>query len=182
MSIEDLVNNQGELAITFEAEQGPNTLYIEACAQLPANATRKDIAAAYLSLCDIESPTISTYFSESSEPSRKTKQVYTIDTRTPLAIFAGKKYKPVAHKIRPVETELPSRFWIIRDIKGDLLADMPQLLAQPPEFTPTGRYTQERMEQFTKVHEGEFLLPEEKKLVHHFMSLQNGTFTWTDQE
>jgi len=182
LSIEDLVNNQGELAITFEAEQGPNTLYIEACAQLPANATRKDIAAAYLSLCDIESPTISTYFSESSEPSRKTKQVYTIDTRTPLAIFAGKKYKPVARKIRPVETELPSRFQIIRDIKGDPLADMPQLLAQPPEFTPTGRYTQERMEQFAKVHEGEFLLPEEKKLVHHFMSLQNGAFAWTDQE
>ncbi len=32
------------------------------------------------------------------------------------------------------------------------------------------------------IHEGNFLLPKEKKLLHHFMSLQNSTFAWTDQE
>jgi len=41
---------------------------------------------------------------------------------------------------------------------------------------------QEHMEQFATVHEGDFLLPEEKKLLHHFMSLQNGAFAWMDQE
>jgi hypothetical protein len=30
---------------------------VEACAPLPANTTQEDIAAAYISLCDLESPT-----------------------------------------------------------------------------------------------------------------------------
>ena len=37
-------------------------------------------------------------------------------------------------------------------------------------------------EQFDKVHDTRFLLPEERKLVHQFMCLQNGSFAWTDQE
>ena len=86
------------------------------------------------------------------------------NVKPPLAIFVGKKYKPVALKVRPVETELPSRFRIIRDIKGDPLENIPELPTHPQDFKPMGRYTQERKEQFDKVHEGNFLLPEEKKL------------------
>ena len=73
------------------------------------------------------------------------------------------KYKPVALKVKPVIQELPSQFRIIRDIKGDPLAEMPELSRNPPDFEPVGRYTQERKEQLDRQHKGEFLLPEERK-------------------
>jgi hypothetical protein len=92
------------------------------------------------------------------------------------------KYKPVALKTRPVVQELPAEFRIKREIIGDPLAEMPKLSPNPPDFSPTGRYTQERKDQFDKVHEGDFLLPEEKKLMHHFMMLQSYGFAWEDSE
>lgn len=52
------------------------------------------------------------------------------------------KYKPVAVKVKPVIQELPSQFRIIRDIKGDSLAEMLELSPNPLEFEPVGRYTQ----------------------------------------
>ena len=66
----------------------------------------------------------------------------------PIAIFAGKKYKPVALKIRPIKTKLPSRFHIIREIKGDPLKDLPKLPTKLGKFVPTRWYTAERKEQF----------------------------------
>ena len=88
----------------------------------------------------------------------------------------GKKYKPIALKVRPVEMELPSRFWIMHDIKGDPLKDMPVLLTNPPPYVPTGRYIEERKEVINKVHAGNFLLLEEQKLLYHFMGIQNEGF------
>lgn len=99
-----------------------------------------------------------------------------------LQSFAGKKYKPVALKTRPVYGELPERFRIKREIKGDPLQDLPELSQNPPDFVPKGRYTQERMEDIEKIHSEDFLWPEERKLMHHFMSLQEGAFAWDDNE
>jgi hypothetical protein len=102
--------------------------------------------------------------------------------KLPLTIFAGKKYKPVALKVRPIETELLSWFHIICEIKGDPLENIPELPTHPANFQPTGQYTAERMEQLNKVHPGNFLLPEERKLAHQFMCLQNKGFAWMDLE
>ena len=92
------------------------------------------------------------------------------------------KYKPVDKKVKPVIQELPAEFRIVREIKGDLLKDMPELSPNPPEFEPTGQYTQEIKEQFDKVHKGDFLLSEERKLMHHFMMEQSHSFAWDDSE
>ena len=92
------------------------------------------------------------------------------------------KYKPVALKVKPVIKELPAEFRIKREIIGDPLAEMPELSPNPPDFEPTGRYTQERKEQFEKVHKGDFLLSEERKLMHHFMMQQSYAFAWDDTE
>ena len=92
------------------------------------------------------------------------------------------KYKPVALKTRPVVQELPAEFRIKREIIGDPLAEMPKLLPNPPDFFPTGRYTQERKDQFDKVHGEDFLLAEERKLMHHFMMQQSHGFAWDDSE
>ena len=83
------------------------------------------------------------------------------------------KYKPVALKTRPVMQELPPDFRIEREIIGDPLAEMPKLSPNPSDFVPTGRYTEERKNRIDNVHSGDFLLPEERKLMHHFMMEQN---------
>jgi hypothetical protein len=92
------------------------------------------------------------------------------------------KYKPVALKTRPVLQELPDKFRIRREIIGDPLAEMPKLSPNPPDFIPTGRYTEERRDKIDKKHDGNFLLPEERKLMHHFMMEQNMGFAWDDTE
>ncbi|KAF8953949.1 hypothetical protein BDZ97DRAFT_1600854, partial [Flammula alnicola] len=95
-----------------------------------------------------------------------------------------KKYKPVALKVKPVYASLPEQYRIKREIKGDPLktADMPKLSKNPPDFEPKGRYTQERKDAMDKVHEGDFLLPEERKLVHQLIAEQNQAFAWEDDE
>jgi len=92
------------------------------------------------------------------------------------------KYKPVALKVKPVIQELPAEFRIKREILGDPLAEMPTLSPNPPDFEPAGRYTEERKAQFDRVHKGDFLLTEERKLMHHFMMLQSHGFAWDDTE
>ena len=96
--------------------------------------------------------------------------------------FVGKKYKPVAQKIRPVFQDLPEKYRIKRAIIGDPLAEMPALPTTPVPFIPTGRYTAERKEQFDEVHKGDFLWPEERNLMHNLMMRQNSAFAWEDDE
>jgi Integrase zinc binding domain/RNase H-like domain found in reverse transcriptase len=92
-----------------------------------------------------------------------------------------KKYKPVALKVRPVIGELPEKFRIIRNIIGDPLDSLPILSPHPIPFKPSGRYTTERRDIFDKNNEG-FLLPEERKLLHHFMMIHQAAFAWNDTE
>jgi hypothetical protein len=60
------------------------------------------------------------------------------------SVLLGKKYKPVADKIKPILGQLPAKFRIQRNITGDPLKDMPTLNPHPPDFVPTDRYTAER--------------------------------------
>lgn len=102
------------------------------------------------------------------------------------AIYAAtkKKYKPVAIKVRPLKTQLPQQFRILRHITGDPLAGMPHIdYAHIPPFTPAGRYTQERADEFERRHRQDgFLNDEEVRLLHHFMVLFNDAFAWDDSE
>ena len=104
----------------------------------------------------------------------------TAPTKEKAAVYA--KYKPVAQKVKPLYADLPDKYRIIRDIKGDPLENMPILNPKPPDFMPTGRYTRERMEAMDKVHKGDFLWPEERKLVHHIIMEQEKAFAWDDSE
>ena len=58
-------------------------------------------------------------------------------------MLAGKKYKPVALKVKPIYTELLEEYRIKREISGDPLAGMPELKIHSPDFVSTGRYTLE---------------------------------------
>ena len=190
LSIDDLASNQGELAISVEYNSINDEIAIDACAPLPQYPRPTNIAATYLSLCDSNGPQLFNQFFCSISKSDPTKtepepcpqpEIFTIlNARTLLAIYTSKKYKPIALKIRPVETELPSRFCITREIKGNPLKDMPQLSTRPPPYTPTGRYTPERKEVIDQAHPEDFLLPEECALLHHFMCIQNLGFAWNN--
>jgi hypothetical protein len=98
-----------------------------------------------------------------------------------VSVFAGKKYKPVGLKVRPVYTELPDQYRIRREIKGDPLEGLPPLNSQPPDFEPRGRYTEERKEELEKRHAG-FLQPEELKLLHNIVGNHEQAFAWNDEE
>ncbi|KAF7371997.1 hypothetical protein MVEN_00057800 [Mycena venus] len=101
----------------------------------------------------------------------------------PLAeVYAKKRYKPVAQKIRPILGTLPEQFRIERHIYGDPLAEMPKLNPNPPPFIPMGRYTPEWRDIIDAAHTSGFLWPEERRLMHHFMCLQNEAFAWQDSE
>jgi hypothetical protein len=191
LSFDELADGQGELTISMEYDSTSHKLSIEACAPLPHDTKPQDVAAAYLSLCDSNSSALRTYFSSDSDIPLETASpqlrpcapAYTfLDARPPLAIFAGKKYKPVALKVRPVETELPSRFRIVRNIKGDPLKDLPSLPTHPLPYKLTGCYMEERKDVIDRAHPGDFLLPAEHALMHSFMSIQNAAFAWCDPE
>lgn len=100
---------------------------------------------------------------------------------TTIHLTAKKKYKPVALKTKPVLADLPEKYRIVRNIKGDPLATLPVLTPNPPKFEPYGRYTQERKELF-EVNNCGFLFPAEMDLLHHFMILHQDGFAWTDNE
>ncbi len=93
-----------------------------------------------------------------------------------------KKYKKVDQHVKPVPTTLPEEFRIIREITGDPLADIPILSTHPPDFHPTGRYTQENHDIIEENHPGDFLWPDERKLMHHFMMLQESGFAWDESQ
>src|ERR1700761_9499191 len=62
LSIDDLVNNQGELALMLEFDSSNQHMCIEACAQLPADATQQNIVAMYISLCSDNLPAFSALY------------------------------------------------------------------------------------------------------------------------
>jgi uncharacterized protein (UPF0297 family) len=94
------------------------------------------------------------------------------------SVFAA-KYKPVALKTRPVYGELPEKYRIKRQIIGDLLTGMPGLIPNPVDYSPTGRYTAERKEIIDKIHAGDFLWLEERKLLPYEEIIErDGAFAW----
>ena len=96
-------------------------------------------------------------------------------------VVTKKKYKPIAKKVWPVIAELPEKFQIVQNIKGDLLVDMPSLNSNLPAFQPTECYTQECHNTLDKKHP-DFLLSKECDLIHNFMCQQNQAFAWNNGE
>jgi hypothetical protein len=115
LSLDDLVPDRGELALTIEFDPDTQHALVEACVPLPADTTQDNITAAYISLCDSASSNFDSVFpselscldSDSDSKMGSGSYVSFSNVKLPLAIFAGKKYKPVVLKIRPIETKLP---------------------------------------------------------------------------
>ena len=91
------------------------------------------------------------------------------------------KYKRVAQKVRPVAATLPEEFRNIRRIPVDPLLSLPPLPTHPPDFTPGKRLTQECLDAL-KLNANDFLWPEEVKLIHHILILNEKALAWTEAE
>jgi len=90
------------------------------------------------------------------------------------------KYKPVAKKVKSVPTMLPEEFHTMCKIVGDPLVDMPTLPTHLLDFMPTGHYDETAQDIINANHPGDFLLPEECKLMHHFMMVFEHGFIWDE--
>jgi hypothetical protein len=185
-----LIDDQGEAA--FIIEQDGETFKITGYTLPRRGKTFQEgeIRNAFLARAmespefeDKEREVLSAYLDRGTwSANKETKEQLTRGTYLQEDVRDVYKYKPVAKKVKPVVHELPAEFRIKREIIGDPLEEMPELVTNPPEFEPTGRYTQERKDQFDKVHKGDFLLPEERKLMHHLMMKQSYGFAWDDTE
>ena len=90
-------------------------------------------------------------------------------------------YKKAAKKVRPVPTSLPEDFRTIRRIPSDPLLTLPKLSTRPPDFSPGNRLTQERLDALG-LNQGDFLWPEELKLLQHVLKLNELGLAWTEEE
>ena len=178
-----MIEDQGEIALILEQEGDQCKIVKYALPKKGENFQENEVRNVYLAQTmetpvyeDTDRNILTKYLDAVALPVEVNSQMKCDNVRN---VF---KYKPVALKTRPVVQELPAEFRIKREILGDPLAEMPKLSPNPPDFVPTGRYTQERKDHFDIVHGGDFLLPEERKLIHHFMMLQNQGFAWEDSE
>ena len=184
LRLEDLIHNQGDVAIVVEYENKfPNSSTIIAFSEISSSPSPTDISLCYFEAWDTNQCT-NTRMSEDRNSEHSLRSTCTISSNdAPLATFvAKKKYKPVAQKVQLILDTLPSRFHIERNIIGDPLADLPTLSPHPPPFTPNGCYTEERCAKMDDLHSTDFLWPAERELLHHFVSLQNEGFAWDDSE
>ncbi|CAA7260864.1 unnamed protein product [Cyclocybe aegerita] len=148
--------NQGECAFIL-SYGGPGDVQIEAYTQPKDDKkfSNEELRTTYLSYCLMddqigdkkEKKVLEMYLQQSQ--GRTPTASWTVgeldesdgenpDPSDPLGCFAGKKYKPVGVKVKPVLGDLPKKYRIKREIKGDPLASMPALNPRPPDFEPTG--------------------------------------------
>jgi hypothetical protein len=95
--------------------------------------------------------------------------------------YIMKKYKPVAKCTKPIKGTLPEDFRIVRQTHPNPLKGMPTLPYYPPDCVPSKSYTQERYDK-NNVNASRFLWPEEVKLAHHAVLLQEEAFAWEEIE
>lgn len=90
-------------------------------------------------------------------------------------------YKKVANKVRPVPGILPEEFRIVRRRPPDPLKGLTKVPRVPLPIRPTGKLTQERIDELDIDPSG-FLTPDEKKLVVNVIMMQEKALAWDETE
>jgi hypothetical protein len=104
LSINELVDDRGELTLTIDYDLANHTASLEACAILPGNTLQGEIAVAYVSLCDLDFTCFDSLFladlthsqsmptlSECDSKARFALHISFSNVTPPLTVFAGKK-------------------------------------------------------------------------------------------
>jgi hypothetical protein len=90
-------------------------------------------------------------------------------------------YKSVDKKVKPVSGTFPEWAQVQRQFPHDPLEGLPKLSPTPPVFKPNLHMTQERMD-LIDVNKIGFLWPEEEKLFHQVMLLNEGALAFEETE
>ena len=91
------------------------------------------------------------------------------------------KYKKVEDRIRPVPAVMPEDVKVTRTLPDDPLKSLPALPTYAPEFTPTQRFTQERMDKLD-IDSNLDLLEEERRLLKHILVLNERSIAFEENE
>ena len=91
------------------------------------------------------------------------------------------KYKTVDKRIRPVPAVMPEDVKVRRTFPVDPLKNLPSLPIHPPEFIPTLRMSQERIDKLG-IDDNSDLLDEEKQLLKHVLVLNERSIAFTEFE
>lgn len=95
--------------------------------------------------------------------------------------FAFTLYKTVDKKVKPISGIFPQEARVERKMPHNPLDSLPVLPVKPPDFTPTERLTEERIEAL-EVNKDNFLWPEEEKLFKHIMMLNERTLPYEERD
>ncbi|KAI0069419.1 hypothetical protein K474DRAFT_1610478, partial [Panus rudis PR-1116 ss-1] len=87
-------------------------------------------------------------------------------------------YKRVDRKVKPVPGVYPEDTKVIRQFPNNPLDSLPKLSMTPPDFVPSPKLTQERVQKLSINSEG-FLWPEEEKLFLHILKLNKRTLAFS---
>jgi hypothetical protein len=141
-----------------------------------------DIEEAASEPCVLHADFITNNVRASETPAVTPEQLTTLKSSIPVdEKKKGKKYKPVDKKIRPVDGVRPMNTLVETAVPEDPALTLPPLSSTPPDFTPTGRFTEERMKMMD-IDKNTHLWPEEKKLFKHILVLNEKAFAWGDDE
>ena len=91
------------------------------------------------------------------------------------------KYKKVEDRIRPVPAVMPEDVKVRRVFPEDPLMNLPVLPTHPPEFSPTPKVTQERMDKLG-IDDNKDLTDEEKRLLKHVLVINQRSIAFTEDE
>ena len=103
------------------------------------------------------------------------------NSEQPVSKFVFTAYKRVDKKIHPVSTSFPPDCRVSRQVPEDPMLTLPTLPTNPPDFIPTTKITEERMDELNVNSQG-FLWPEEEKLFKHIMKLNQDGIAFQDIE
>ena len=91
------------------------------------------------------------------------------------------KYKKVENRVRPVPAVMPEDVKVHRTFPQDPLENLPILPTHAPEFIPTSRITQQRMDELD-IDSNPDLWEEEKRLLKHILVLNERSIAFTEDE
>lgn len=118
-----------------------------------------------------------------SSPSVATESVLAVSGAPPQrkGVVYKKKYKQSHNKVRPVATTLPDEFRIVRHKNEKALDHCRPLPRIAPDFIPTPKFTQERMDAL-KLDPHHFLYPAELRLVQWVLAENERALAWDESE
>ena len=117
----------------------------------------------------------------STTASPKTERTCYLGDEDPAPPVRVLKYKKVENRVRPVPAVMPEDVKVKRTFPEDPLASLPVLPTRPPEFRPTDKITQERMDTLS-IDANSDLSEEERRLLKHIIVLNGRSIAFEENE